>query len=518
LAALGYCQAADKSPKKQTKTTPSGPADAVHDVISMSFTSDDANNLLSAQSQMEPLLKQLDDIDNGRPFMWPESILAAAVAKQCKIHGHEDDCAVALDKTKIAKASIAYVFHIVTWSHAAPPAAKPGETRQTAPTYPVSSDWHVYQWSGNDTLISTGFSSDGNPRMYNKKQVLIVGVDRFSGSDMTGTIVDAYKSTATPGPPQNETNLATLLDALLGIPGAGQTKAAAGLPQPFPALKIFIASGVQPGTVRLPFDLKVTVTSDDHNAPPKKNLDQTLTRRRPANPATAGPGGTPPQDANDATADAGNGGDKSQTPKEPAPGVVSCTGTNNSLPCTTTRTFNSIDREWWDVSIGIAIPGVRETKYGISNGALDSSVTRHTDFYAMLDLYPFAFAGPKDDWEPHFNVGVPITGQSLYRPYFGMAESLGGLLTRLFRPKRQIGLPMGLNVFAGVTWMKTQVVNGDPTTASALATDTKSVRVRKALFGVEVPVSSIASKIKSVAGKNANGSGKGSTPSGGDGS
>jgi len=341
--------------------------------------------------------------------------------------------------------------------------------------------------------------------MYNKRQVLIVGVDRFKTSDMSGTVVDAYNTTATPGMPENQADLLALANALLGIPGA-KTQAATPGEKPFPPLTIFIASGMQPGTAHLPFDLKVTVTSDNHNGPAKKNSGTTIIRRgsvdRTAGEAAAG--NAPPQDSNDG--DQGNGGNK--PPAEPAPGVMSCKGTNNSLPCTTTRTFTSKDREWWDVSIGITLPGVRETKYSIVNSSLHSSVTLHTDFYAMLDLYPFAFAGAKDDWEPHFNVGVPITGQSLYRPYFGMAESVGGLLTRLFRSQRQISLPLGLNVFAGMTWMKIQAINGNPTTASDLTLDTKSVHVWKPLFGVEVPISSIASKIKSVAGKNANGSGK----------
>ena len=319
---------------------------------------------------------------------------------------------------------------------------------------------------------------------------------------MHGTVVDAYKSTATPGTPENETNLAALASALLGISSGSPTKALAG-GDAFPQQTIFIASGMQPGTAHLPFDLKITVTSDDHIPTTDQETDKPIEKKGSADRAVGGTdgGGPPQQDQNNANAGKGgnggnkpqappepkqgqnnaNAGNKPQAPAEPTPGVMSCTGTNNSLPCTTTRTFTSKDREWWDVSIGIALPGVRETKYGINNGALHSSVTRHTDFYGMLDLYPFAFAGPKDSAIPHFNVGVPITGQSLYRPYFGMAESLGGFLTGIFRPERQIGLPLGLNVFAGVTWMKTQVVTGNPTTAADLANATKYVRVRKVM-------------------------------------
>lgn len=500
----------NKNTPKSKGATPKGPADAVHDVISVSFTSDDGKNLLDKKSDFDTLMAELKSIDDGKPLTpWSKTRLVAAVTKQCKNNNSKDDCAPALDPAKIPGAGVAYVFHLVTWSH-----------QRLQPTYPVSSDWHVYQWAGKDTLKQTGFSSDGNPRMYNKKLVLIVGVDRFKDpATMSGTVVDAYKSTATPGQPENEKNLAALLSALLGISGA-TVPSAVPEEERFPAQEIFIASGAQPGAAHLPFDMKVLVNSDDHYAQDQQNASPTIIRRPRTNPTGAaadGSGGNPPQDTNNANTDTSNGGNKPQTPAEPDPGVMSCTGKNNSLPCTTTRTFTSTDREWWDVSIGVALPGVRETKYGISNGALHSSVTRHTDFYAMLDLYPFAFAAPKDSWVPHFNVGVPLTGQSLYRPYFGMAESVGGLLTGLFRPQRQIEMPLGLNIFGGVTWMKTQVVSGNPTTAADLATATKYVRVRKAMFGVEIPVSALASKIKSVAGKNANGSGKSTTSSGGGG-
>jgi hypothetical protein len=228
-----------------------------------------------------------------------------------------------------------------------------------------------------------------------------------------------------------------------------------------------------------------------------------------AQPQAAAPGQPAAKPNKDAA-----GSTKSETPTEPAPGVMTCTGKENSLPCTVTRTFTSVDLEWWDVSIGITTPGVRESKYSIVNSKLTNSPTTHTDFYAMLDLYPFAPIAAKNDWAPHFNLGVPITGQSLYRPYFGVAESVGGFLTRIFRPERQLGLPMDINVFGGMTWMKTQIVSDSPTTSSQLTADTQYTRVWKPVFGVEVPISSIASKIKGAGSKNTNGSGKTSSAAG----
>jgi hypothetical protein len=491
---------AQKDSTKGTAGTNNTPADAVHDVMTTSFPSADATNLgLTTKEQETALRAELEAIDKSAPLKeWSTKPLAKAIQNQCPV-----DCAPATGTGGIGKSGIAYVFHIVTWS-------KP---KADSPTVPVSSDWHVYQLNGKDTLKSAGFVSDGNPRIYNKQQVLIVGVARFKedatkDDGLVRTIVDAYKSSATQGQPQNQTDVVALVTAVLGISG-GAGAQAQGKGEAFPDGKIFIASGMQAGTAHLPFDVKVSVVSDDHG--PARSLSLPAAKKKasankPAPPATGSPqlaaGG------DDSAPDGKGGADKSQAPAEPSPGVMSCAGNDNSVPCTTTRTFTSEDREWWDVSIGIAVPGVRESQYSIVNNALHTSVTRHTDFYGMLDLYPFAFAGPNDSWEPHFNVGIPLTGQSLYRPYFGMAESLGGLLTALFRPQKQIGLPLGLNIFAGMTWMKTHVVIDNPTTAGDLTLDTSTKRVWKPMFGLEVPISSIASKVKSVVGKNSNGSGK----------
>src|SRR5579862_6650602 len=299
-----------KNSKSGKNSTPAGPADAVHDVVSTSFASDDASNLLASSEDLKPLLKQLKTIDESGPIKgWSTTRLAVAVRQQCKNNNREDDCEPAVVTASLRKSDVAYVFHIVTWSHEPMPAAESGKAPPIPePTYPISSDWYVYELHGTDTLVSTGFSGDGNPRMYNKKQVLIVGVDRFKDPTMSGAIYDAYKSSATPGAPENQTDLLALANALLGISGA---KAPAATPEAkFPGYKIFIASGIQPGTAHLPFDLKVTVTSDDHKTSTKKTSLAPVIHRDGA--AGADGGVTPPQNANNANPDVtqSNGGNK----------------------------------------------------------------------------------------------------------------------------------------------------------------------------------------------------------------
>jgi hypothetical protein len=503
---------------------------------------------------------------------------------------------------------IAYIFHIVRWRQ-----ANSNDPNQYTPD---TSDWHVYKLNGADTLKFTGIGSDGEPRIYNKKDILLVGIDIFEQPIDTSTFGDAYKITVTQGKPQNQTDLGALITALLGTGNAAKAQVG-GEPS---KCSLFLAAALQRGTSSLPFDAKVTVVAakptksggqaDGIPSTPTEGenaqsgnitaagnavtlrvlgnatkakaeitgtFDGTLTfetaltgqafssAKADENSATSvsGPGtwtidtagksqvrvkatqwnsgiaavklsavpeisqkpeadgAAKPQAAGGGSGgrkpstEAGNTGPHGQTPSEPAPGVVTCTGTDNTLPCTTTRTFTSVDREWWDVSIGIAIPGVRESKFSIANNQLSQSTTTHTDLYGMLDLYPFAKWAAKDDWAPHFNLGVPITSKSLYRPYFGLAESVGGLLTRITGSQKQFALPLDMNVFGGMVWMKTQTVTGNPTTASALTADSHTTRVWKPAFGVEVPVSSIASKIKGITSKNTNGSGKSSTGSSG---
>jgi len=144
------------------------------------------------------------------------------------------------------------------------------------------------------------------------------------------------------------------------------------------------------------------------------------------------------------------------------------------------------DKEYWDVSLGLAIPGPKENVFKASStgGVPTSSPTTHTDAYAFADFYLFAHLWNKQSLAPHVNAGIPITSQSLHRPYVGLSEDISGWLQRH-------GFPLDLCVFGGVVFMKQQLY--DPTAPTKLRTDW----AHKAMYGVEVPISSIASKLSS---------------------
>lgn len=227
--------------------------------------------------------------------------------------------------------------------------------------------------------------------------------------------------------------------------------------------------------------------------------------RGPADSATTA-GGTPGK--NPPTGPGGNGppnslpSNNSQNAGQPNSQSVDCSAVTSSNPCSFTDSFQSDDRELWDVSVGLAIPGPYERKYSATNPSM-SSLTRHTDAYGLVDIYLSGlwFWGSRDSltgsWVPHFNFGIPLTSQPLYRPYFGLSECIT-TWTRL----EAHGFPIRINVFAGFVDMKQQIA----VTQTGGEVIFKTDRALKPMFGIEVPISSIVSKITGGKSKGGGGS------------
>lgn len=196
----------------------------------------------------------------------------------------------------------------------------------------------------------------------------------------------------------------------------------------------------------------------------------------------------------------------------PSVTVVDCTQLTSSSPCAFNHTFRSLDHEYWDLSLGVAVPGVRQSNY--STPTATPTVTMHTDAYAFLDIYPAAYWLTKEQWFPHFVVGLPLTSQTFYRPAFGMGENLTAI-TGL--EKR--GFPVRIGFFAAVVDMRQQYPTPNPDSSMAAMTPFvfKQARVLKGLYGFEVPVTALVGLIKGAAGggKSAGGGGKGGGSTGG---
>jgi hypothetical protein len=130
--------------------------------------------------------------------------------------------------------------------------------------------------------------------------------------------------------------------------------------------------------------------------------------------------------------------DKPSPQTEPKTGAEKPTDANTSAPvdcseidsttkpCTISHTFQSNDREWWDVSLGLALPGVKQTTFSAPSGKVVASTTTHADVYAFFDLgYDLQNKGLRF---PHLDVGIPVASQSLYRPFVGVGQWLTPLL------------------------------------------------------------------------------------------
>jgi hypothetical protein len=197
------------------------------------------------------------------------------------------------------------------------------------------------------------------------------------------------------------------------------------------------------------------------------------------------------------------------------PQSVDCSVVTSQSPCTFTDTFLNNDREAFDFSVGVNAIGVKEAEYTNGPNAQPKIVT-HVDFYALLDLYPLAmvqhftdwsaiaYMSSKESWVPHIALGIPIASQPLHRPFMGIAEPV-----TTWTQAEKHGFPLRINLFAGMVALKQQLVKVEPNGKKTLIWD----EAWKPTFGIEVPVSSLASKISS--GLNIGSSSKSSSSSSG---
>lgn len=362
---------------------------------------------------------------------------------------------------KVDDATQLYVFHITHWTApkitlASQPEGKP-KINQTPPISGAAemqnSRWYAYTLDRHNHLHFARLVGSNNQSVYGKRNALIVGLAMFDEKEDDSSFAalnEIYSVSEVQGTPQNSTDLRTLASAILPFVGNAQSEVlltyTAGQP-PLPPEKFVLSVGCQLATAKLPYTLTVT--------------DSTVAKAS-----------DPP------TADA------------PAAGAFKCQGTDQTIPCASTRAIGSVDKEYWDVSVGIAVPGVRETKPTFASNTVTTSATTHTDLYAFADFYWAAHWKPKDSIVPHPFLGLPVTSQTFYRPLFGMSENVTGW-TRI---GKKLSLP-SVNVFAGMVDMKTHYLVGTPTTQAAFNTDLKTTRVWKPVFGVDVPISSMASKL-----------------------
>jgi hypothetical protein len=327
------------------------------------------------------------------------------------------------------------------------------------------STWQGYRafWDGKQCSTKQPRSSDNSPRFFKAKQAKLIGIDLLQSEIDASSANIVYKVSTTPTIPQNIQDLGTLIEAISGATGAaGRAEAA----KP-PILAGFVTIADIDSTSAPPYTINVAVTAG------KAGKDD-------AGKNTSDP---PTKTA-------------SKSPTE----SVDCTDAGTK-GCSFSRQFAVTEPESWDVAVGLAIPGVTEAVYSKSTtgSAPTSKLVHHTDAYALVDLYPFGHLAPKDSYFPHINFGIPVTSQSLHRPYFGLAEDISGWAQRK-------GFPLAICVFGGLVDMKQQLYSAS---TGALTWD----RALKGVVGIEMPVGQWASKLTKSKSKSGSGSSTNSSAS-----
>jgi hypothetical protein len=362
------------------------------------------------------------------------------------------------------------ILHVTKWKTVDTPAAsgKP----EVVQYQPLHGAWGFYIVEKDRTNLRKQADSSGTPYFYNVKHVYLVDINLFDdgthtppqfgdGTDTPAQVEIDYSIQGTVRQKQNEADLAALLTALLKL---STPKGPAGAASPDSSTVLGIWQEITPG-VPLPYDLSVTIA---------------LNSVKGANPST---------NPCAQSIQGGQGGGSSQT------------------ACSANKTVTNYDPEYWDVSLGLAIPGPVETTYKSTTSSGTTTVTpskvTHTDAYAFVDIYLFQKLATSPGGLsslPHFNFGLPITSQVFHRPYVGMAENLT-FLTR----KLKLGVP--LSVFAGPVFMKQQIELPGTTTL-------KWDRATKMMYGVELPISSITNYLKGGSSSKSSGSSKSGGSSG----
>lgn len=477
MAICLYASFANAVQRSATKSTTGGPTppsmstgNPTVDIIPTNFASEPFDNFPSLADpsgkpeSVDDLEQALSVLTSAPSIYWNKSNIiyqlatsyqAPDPANLTSFTGPKANCAplVTVDQ--------GYLFHVKHWT------AAPNAAQNTL----VSSAWFGFrrghfERAGSARLLRSSTMASGDPLFYGTSVMLVVEIDIFDKIGTTrsgGALNTSYTANIVQGTPQNFQNLSALAQALGGFASPGFSGAGA-------VPSAYIGVGCENGTKQLPYNV---------------TLNEQIVK---------------------------NTGDK--PPAQSTSGNISCS--NASLtPCTGTRTFAVMDREYWDVSLGLAIPGVRETSFSFntSSSATSHSVTTHTELYAFIDVYPLAYYQPKESFIPHVNLGVPVTTKSLYRPYFGLSEDI----TSWTGLQKLTQLPTSVDVFAGMVFMKTQqLVGAMPTTQAEFTSQLKYHHVWKPMFGIEVPVGSLASKIgkSGSSGKNANGAASGSKSSG----
>lgn len=158
--------------------------------------------------------------------------------------------------------------------------------------------------------------------------------------------------------------------------------------------------------------------------------------------------------------------------------TLDCTSLGSASSCSFQTSATVLARDFVAFGVGIVPHGPRETTWATNTttNMLTPTTSNHNNFYGLVDFAPWPARFPMSRW-PYFQAGLPLTGAATHLPYAGM-----GMPFPWFRKE------LAVSLFGGFVIMQQQ----DPA-------GTRD-RAIKGLWGVEVPIASLASQISKVTG------------------
>jgi hypothetical protein len=301
----------------------------------------------------------------------------------------------------------------------------------------VSSKWYLYKFRSTGKGAGN-FVRIGPGDIYQKTHAMFISL-QYSVADPASTLpLLTYTVSTTKKTPNNLSALSSIASTIFGI--AAPKGIAGGAAPPPVVIAQSIASEIDSNGASLPLAWSFTMTAK---------------------------GGSD----NDATGD--------------------CSRLTKTGKCTVSESFTSNDAEYWNIGINIIPYGPRENRYAQStSGTITETHTLHNPLIAVVDMNPFACKWSMNKG-PYIQAGVPLTGAAFHLPYVGLAQPIPGL-GKIF--------PISFSIFGGVMFMKqtfpTSLAVGQTATTAAFNANLVTDRAIKGVFGIEVPLGAIISKVK----------------------
>lgn len=151
-------------------------------------------------------------------------------------------------------------------------------------------------------------------------------------------------------------------------------------------------------------------------------------------------------------------------------------------PKTYSKTYDNEGKYWWDVSIGVPLKEVKEVQFNASDGTVTAKEVTRQNAYGFLNLFVFGKQDLKSDGflkVPHLLFGVPISKKPLDRPVIGLGYGFHKF-------------SINFDMYAGVVFNRVREPRtlgvGASATEGQLEADFQTRRVRKFIFGVNLPL------------------------------